>query len=83
MLQRIEQLEDDIIEATTEDMGLMSNYVVAKKMAAESKLALEEAKNQIRARIGENAGISFGDYGKIKWTGKKVRRMTDTIDMGE
>ena len=82
-LQRIEQAQDDIIEADEDDMGLMSNYVVAKKMSAEAKLALEEAKNNLKARIGESAGISFGDYGKVKWTGKKTRRMTDTIDLGE
>tara|TARA_R100000329_G_scaffold132619_1_gene112186 strand:+ start:19 stop:465 length:447 start_codon:yes stop_codon:yes gene_type:complete len=82
-LQRIEQAQDDIIEADEDDMALMSNYVVAKKMSAEAKLALEEAKNNLKARIGESAGISFGDYGKVKWTGKKTRRMTDTIDLGE
>ena len=82
-LQRIEQSEEDIILANDDDLFLMNDYVLAKKKSVEAKFELEGAKNNLKARIKSSAGIEFEGFGKVRWSGKKVRRMTDTLDMGE
>ena len=81
--QRIESLSPDIIEGGDDDMSLMTSYVVAKKQAEEKKEELNRVKNLLRERSGPAGGISFGDYGSVKWSTGKVRRLSDSIDMGE
>ena len=82
-LQRIEQAREDIILADEDDLFLMNDYILAKKKYLAAKLELEGSKNNLKARIGPAAGIEFEVYGKVRWKGKKVRRMTDTFDLGE
>jgi len=82
-LNLVNQFTEDMTHADENDMSLMTAYVMAKKQHMEAKENLDLLKNQMRDRIGESAGISFGDYGHVKWSKGKTRRLTDNLTRGD